>query len=186
MKKLETLFNQTRKEIEALEELKELKDFFKAYDGKMFSKRITDKLPDNITIQLDQAYDGPRLEVRIYWQNHYSYSNSFEFTVYHTGYGEDLGIHPLDENKRINAENIALIIDHIIAYKEKSKAEILETDLQALSKALKDLYEAEKAMKEFNYELLSDGLEFWPDSYKTTKAIRNLNEYLTGEWTLEA
>lgn len=184
---LEKVFNEAKKELEALKDLEGLKEFFQENDGKMFSKRITDKLPENIDINLNQAYDGARLEIRIYLlhENRYSYSNSFEFTVYHTGYGEDLGIHPLDENKRINAENIALIIDHIIAYKKKHKTKVLETDLQALSKALQDLYEAENAMKVFNYTLLSDGLEFWPDSYKTMKAIRNLNEYLTGNWTLE-
>lgn len=184
---LSKVFNDAKRELEALKDLESLKDFFKENDGKMFSKRITDKLPKNIHVKLNQEFIDPRLEIRIYLitDGHYNYSNSFEFTIYHTGYGEDLGIHPLDGNKRINAENIATIIDHVIAYTKKSKAEILETDLEALSKALKVLYDAENVMKEFNYTLLADGLGFWPDSYKTTKAIRNLNEYLTGEWTLE-
>ncbi len=185
MTKLGKMFNDARKELEVLEDLRGLKAFFKTHDGKMFSKRITDKLPDNISITLDQAYDGPRLEVRIYWQNHFSYSNSFGFTISHTGYGKDLEIHPLDDKKRINSENIDTIIDFIIDYKKNYLHGILATDLDALSKALHDLYEAENAMKVFNYTLLSDGLEFWPDSYKTMKAIRNLNEYLTGNWTLE-
>lgn len=180
---LEKVFNEAKKELEALKDLEGLKEFFQENDGKMFSKRITDKLPENIDINLNQAYDGARLEIRIYLlhENRYSYSNSFEFTVYHTGYGEDLGIHPLDDKKRINSENIDTIIDFIIDYKKNYLHGILATDLDALSKALHDLYEAENAMKVFNYTLLSDGLEFWPDSYKTTRAIRNLNEHLTGE-----
>ena len=182
---LEKVFNEAKKDLEALEELKALKDFFKSHDNKVFTKRITDQLPEHIMINLNQGFGDMRLEVTVFWnredQNYFSYSDRTDFTLYHTGYGKDLGIHPLDENKRIKADNIGLIIDQIAAYTEKSRRELLDTDLEALSKALEALHKAEQELKNFYSRILLDGLDFWPDIYKTERAIMDLKEYRSNQ-----
>lgn len=182
MLKLIELIENSKKELEVLEELKELRAFFRGHDGKMFSKRISDQLPQGVYVDLQWKYGGynkaDRPELRVMFVKAIPFR--FEYFISYTGYGKDLEVDPLVDNKRINADNIDKIINHIVGYRQDYLREILETNLSELLATFKEVEKLEEKLKGYNFTLI-DTLQMYPYHSKTWRAINTLSQYLARE-----
>ncbi|NLC04250.1 MAG: hypothetical protein GX787_08245 [Tissierellia bacterium] len=182
MLKLIELIENSKKELEVLEELKELKTFFRGHDGKMFSKRISDQLPQGVYVDLQWKYGGynkaDRPELRVMFVKAIPFR--FEYFISYTGYGKDLEVDPLVDNKRINADNIDKIINHIVGHRQNYLREILGTNLSELLATFKEVEKLEEKLKGYNFTLI-DTLQMYPYHSKTWKAINTLSQYLARE-----